>query len=281
MEDNIIQNTDKYPILYKEIEKFLNKEHFIIQISQLPYINLDIFANPLKEGKLDLFNLFEKRFSYVIFNIKKTDYFNRYFELKKNSTIKFLFDTYKLYRLYNYVKNSGFTLKDIIHQLNNRKNSNMGHKVTVPMNTILSDQEFETYDKNILEQFEKGFMYWIFHLKQSNYYKIQRIKRKKPFFKTIKYIKKYFRLFLSIKNNGYHINSKNIKEFPWFFCSSKVSIRIDGHHRCGVLKHFKYETVPVLLVIPSDILSRNDISNELKTSLKDHHDPLISFEPFE
>lgn len=271
------QTTDRYPMLYKKLEKLLKREHLRTQILKITYFPVPYLEKIHYEQKMpvNIFNLFQTGFLKSFFAFSKTFYYDYHFKQLKLSPLKIYIKLFKFYRFFYYVKLYGLNLQEILEEYPLRTfQEHIGKKLCIPVDLILSEKEFKIYDENILKNFDQNRSIFSPAILKTDYYLIQRTKRKKSFFKTLKHINKYRKLFISIKIKGYHVsNPDNLKLFPWLFYSSEVQIRLDGHHRCGAARFLNYEHIPVLVVTPKDILSIPDLPGDILKYMKDFTTP--------
>ncbi|SDT86331.1 ParB N-terminal domain-containing protein [Desulfobacula phenolica] len=269
-DNGLTQPTDLYPDLYEYIQRIILKEKIHVMISLLPYIPIEYIkrASEKLDGKLDVLSVFDGGVLNTILKFYKTNYYQIIKSKNQISFFSLCVYMIKFYRYSRYIKSLGFDLPLLFDEHQKYDPSNhLGKIVDYDVGKILSAKEFIAYDKDILMLFEKNFFSIVKGLKSTNYFRIQRTKRKMTLKQTLKWIHKYYKLYCSMKTDGYKIFNKGLNSYPWLFVSGKITMRIDGHHRCAVAKHLHIKTIPVLLVVPEDLKNRKDINSKFLEQL--------------
>ncbi len=267
---NFIQQTDLYPDIAKGLWKIILKEKIHVMISILPYLPTEYTSRAQERipGKLEIFSIFNQGPISTLLNFTRTNY---YYILKAQCQVSFLtlcIYVIKFYRYSLYIKRSGYDLLDFFQDHQNFDPSNhLGTITNCAVKKILPAEEFIAFDKEILALFEKNIFRIVLGLRKTNYFHMQRTKRKMTLKQTLKWVNKYYRLYASMKKNGYKVNNNSLNSFSWLFVSKKITMRLDGHHRSAVATHLKIKEIPVLLVTPEDLATHGDINNDFLQSL--------------
>ena len=250
----LIQPTDRHPELARLLWEILDRETAHVLVTTLPYLPFEYraIAEKGKKGKLKLISLLNRGVVQTLIHLHKTDYFDIL------STIipipKIYLYSIKFFRLARYYSNLGI---DMTHLFRNNmarpEEYRLGTIMDCDIDLLISENEFNAYDKDILELFDLPFPKILAGLRQTSYYKAQRQKRKKSKIKTLKWVIKYYRLYRMVKKQGYRIVDNSIKSYPWVFVSPQIKMRLDGHHRAAVSKHLKLKKIPALVITPEDI----------------------------
>ena len=270
-ESDLIQPTDLYPEIAKSLWDIMRIEKIHAKIKILPYLPTEYItrASERLTGKLDILSVFDEGIVCSLLKFHKTNYYHIMSSTNKISFYTLCIYIIKFYRYSRYIKRLGVDLHVIFRDHQKRDPSyQFGEVVTCDIKKVLPTSEFEIYDKDILRLFEKNILSIIFGLKNTNYYHIQRKKRKKSLKLTLKFIRKYHKLFGSIKKKGTIDTKDGLHSYPWLFVSKKVTMRLDGHHRCGILTHLNFKNVQALQITPEDLKNHEDISREFIQSFE-------------
>jgi len=172
-----------------------------------------------------------------------------------------------------------FLFKELVMILMKSRNdsAHVGRLEYVNIDYVLDNEEYNNIDKEILGLFDKGWIYTLLFFWKTGYYKVQR-KRNKTLQQTREWITKYYRLFHSIKQHGYNPDLEKSITLPWLFLTKNISLRLDGHHRAGILRFLNYKEVPVLLITPKDFLELNHLNKLLIEELKKLEEPSLVIE---
>jgi len=270
MNCDLIQPTDLYPDITKALWHILKKEMIHVNIYILPYLPPE-YTNSASQkiaGKLDILSVFDQGPVYTFLKFHKTNYYHIMKSTNKMNLLTLCIYAIKFYRYSRYIKRLGIDLHFIFSDHQKRDPSyHLGKIVTYSVDKIIPTKEFNAYDKDILQLFEKNFFKVLFGIKKTNYFHIQREKRRKSIWQTFRWVYKYYKLYTSIKTTGFKNTNNGLQSFPWLFVSPKITIRLDGHHRAGVARHLRIKNLPVLLVTKDDLANHDGISPELFQSI--------------
>lgn len=86
-------------------------------------------------------------------------------------------------------------------------------------------------------------------------------------------VRKYRRLFRSIRDHGLIWDRGNARSVPWLFVSQESILRMDGHHRSSIARLLGRESMTVLLFTPDDVCRLADLPKDLMQALRQFHQP--------
>jgi len=172
--------------------------------------------------------------------------------------------------------------KELVSFIEKRKfKPPFGEFNTVPVSDLISDEEYNAIDKSLLDLFQLGPFAAFFGVPFSNYYRIQRMKRKKNIKKTLQYVRKYYNLYRSLKEQDYIVTNQQLKSFPWLFVSKELKLRLDGHHRSAVQKFLGRSHIPAMVITPRSFENQSP-PETLKSLLKNQTAlPDLPYEKYE
>ncbi len=257
IDDKFIQQTDRHPELFRYLGRILLNEKIHSMIIALPYLPKTYIQGVPNEKKdnRDILTLFDSGIIKTILGYRNTRYYRILTSCyKKQSFTTLLVFTLKFFKYHRHIKKQGKDLRNFLspHAFRN-PGSHIGKIVEYPVEKIIPTAEFNAYDKDILELFDKGFLQVAMNVKNTGYFHIQTIKRNMSLKKRLRWIYKYYKLYVSIKKRGYRLTGKGLADYPWVFESAQLTMRLDGHHRSAVATHLKLNKIPVLLVTPQDL----------------------------
>ena len=263
-----IQPTDLYPDLFKALSKILLSETLQFWISTLPYFPIAYTSTVGKKThRPSILAAFEKGILCTITTYASTDYY-QILKVEEIPVPRRWIFLLKFYRFFKAVRKMGFNLDAAIKESQNRIPGNhIGNIVYWDIKKILPPHEFDAYDRDILNLFDKGLFKTIFEFMHTSYYQIQRKKRKKNLPQTLKWILKYYKIYRSIKKHGFQLKNNSLKSYPCVFDSPGLIMRLDGHHRAAVANHFGLEKLPILLITPEDLLNYEAFDRKLLADL--------------
>lgn len=268
--NDLLQPTDLYPEIAKSLWGIMRTEMIHTKIQMLPYLPSEYInrASEKSPGKIDILSVFDEGVFCSFLKFYKTNYYHIMTSINKISLLTLCIYTIKFYRYSRYIKRLGVDLHVIFRDHQKRDLScQIGKVITCDIRKALPTKEFDVYDKDILQLFEKNIFSIIIGLKNTNYFYIQRNKRRKSLKLTLKFIHKYYKLFVSMKKNGIIDTKDGLHSYPWLFVSKKVTMRLDGHHRCGIATHLKQKSLQVLLITPEDLKNHEGMSPKFIQSL--------------
>ena len=86
-------------------------------------------------------------------------------------------------------------------------------------------------------------------------------------------VRKYRKLFQSIRDKGLIWDRDDARSVPWLFVSQESILRMDGHHRASIARLLGKETMTVLLFTPADFAVLGDLPEDLALALSAFHEP--------
>lgn len=253
-----IQPTDRYPELTRALWTLLDMEMAQVRVAQLPYLTGTYIKDPGKRGdsREDILALFDRGLVHTVMNMKTTRF---YHHLRESGGVAFprrCLYVLKYYRFSRYLKGLGIDLHALFAaHLLRASGRHMGQITHCPVDDLIPESEFNAYDREILTLFDQPFTSILKGLARTDYYRLQREKRKKGVFQTLKWVRKYHRLYRKIRKNGYRQTGQGLKSYPWLYKSANgTAIRLDGHHRSAVARHLKMKTLPALVITDKDLV---------------------------
>ena len=170
-------------------------------------------------------------------------------------------------RLMNRVKR-----KIVMPQL--REGRPIGRLYYIDISRVENDAQYEKRS-DILAMFNKGVWYSLIKFRQTKYYAYLVYEKKTTRIEALIKVAKYYRLFRSMKMNGFKVDQDDIRSFPCIFASRNIISRFDGHHRVSIARFFGFKEVPVLLITSKDILELGDLPNDIDSFIRKLPEPNI------
>jgi len=99
--------------------------------------------------------------------------------------------------------------------------------------------------------------------RQTGYYRDQQA-RHGAWLATFK-VARYYRLLKSVRKQGLKFDPATRRNLPVVFCAKDIVYRLDGTHRCSVARFLEHERLPIVAVLPEDVLALPDIPAEIRS----------------
>jgi hypothetical protein len=145
-------------------------------------------------------------------------------------------------------------LKRIVQLLPVLKRERVGRFVHLHVEYVVQTANYEGRDRALLKLFERGRLATYTLFWRTGYFGNQR-GRGRSVVVAFRRVKRYFRLFRSIRQEGLRSDPERIEDLPWIFCAENVYFRMDGHHRTAVARYLGYQEISVMAVTPRDLLA--------------------------
>jgi hypothetical protein len=145
-------------------------------------------------------------------------------------------------------------LKRIVQLLPVLKRERVGRFVHLDVEYVVQTENFHGRDLAILKLFDRGRLATYTLFWRTGYFRNQR-GRGRSLMVAFRRVKRYRRLFRSIREEGLWADPERVETLAWIFCAENVYFRMDGHHRTAVARYLGYQRVPVMAVTPRDLLA--------------------------
>ena len=107
--------------------------------------------------------------------------------------------------------------------------------------------------------------------RQTEYYKDQQ-KRHGTWLASFK-VARYYRLLRSVREEGLKFDIVTRRNLPVVFCAKDIIYRLDGTHRCSVARFLGHERLPIVAVLPEDVLAVPNLPAEIETFVRSLSSP--------
>jgi hypothetical protein len=78
-------------------------------------------------------------------------------------------------------------------------------------------------------------------------------------------VARYYRLLKSVRQEGLKFDLATRRNLPVVFCAKDIVFRLDGTHRCSVARFLGHERLPIVAVLPEDVLALPDIPDAIRS----------------
>ncbi len=153
------------------------------------------------------------------------------------------------------------------------KRKRVGRFARLHVEYLVQTAGYERRDQELLELFDRGRLALYARFWRTGYFKNQHGWKGRSTAWTFRRINRYFRLFLSIREQGLYSDPERVEDLAWIFCAEDVYFRMDGHHRVSVARYLGYREVPVMAVTPRDLLELPETPPDLIEYLKSLQEP--------
>jgi hypothetical protein len=145
-------------------------------------------------------------------------------------------------------------LKRIVQFLPVLKSERVGRFAHLHVEYLVQTKNYEGRDLAILKLFDRGRLATYTLFWRTGYFRNQR-GRGRSVAVAFRRVKRYLRLFRSIRKEGLWADPERIETLAWIFCAENVYFRRDGHHRTAIARYLGYREIPVMAVTPRDLLA--------------------------
>jgi hypothetical protein len=163
-------------------------------------------------------------------------------------------------------------LKRITQLLPVLKHKRVGRFARLHVEYVVQTANYEGRDRALLKLFGRGRLATYTLFWRTGYFGNQR-RRGRSVVATFRRVKRYFRLFRSIREQGLYSDPERVKDLAWIFCAEDACFRMDGHHRIAVARYLGYQEVPVMAVTPRDLLELPETPPDLIEYLEGLEEP--------
>jgi len=145
------------------------------------------------------------------------------------------------------------------------RSRSFGRLASVEISKLIPHHQFVPRHE-VLSIMSKGFLACRRAYRQTAYYHDQQ-SRHGARLASLK-VARYYRLLGSMRKEGFKGDTVTRRNLPVAFCAKDIVFRLDGTHRCSVARFLGYKRLPVIAVLPEDVLSLASIPPEIESFMK-------------
>ena len=148
----------------------------------------------------------------------------------------------------------------------------IGSYVYYNTDRVVSDDEYRKWGEPVLSQINRGPLFWLLGSWRTEYFRFYRSLLSSRFM-ALRMVRRFYRLFTNIKENGLDVQVGQEYGVPYVFHSREFFHRIDGFHRVAVARFLGHKEVPALMISPRDILALPELPVDISNFLKGLEEP--------